>query len=346
MTETPSPQTSKSVVATVKRLFRNVFWVALTVFLCFGIYLITRDSTSTTEQKAASIGASFVASTLFAAAFWLIVEKQGKELLQSELSGQLREELKNQFEDLSRAIRQPSTDYALDELFPSSGQHFDSRFLRSFLPSFRATSHFNFRGSSAKYVPVYMSILKKSDFRCSLLLIDPRNDSALDVRALDMNPTMGIQEKLQHRARLRDDIHDTIVALFDERRRCNRLEVGFAHLTSVSRIEKLDADLFLGIYRQGQNYPDILRYSRERATYQFTEKEFSRQFLSLSQDQSFDLTNMDADDDLVRLLKHLGFQTASSDLPAVRQRNSLRVEKFTRRCKQDCGFDPRSFAAG
>jgi hypothetical protein len=192
-----------------------------------------------------------------------------------------------------------------------------------------------FRGSAGKFIAPYVTGLGLRSISLHVLLLDPRDDAALRLRARDMAPNEAESVLRKRVDDLRHDVYRTVVALHGIRGDCPNLEVGFTHLTSVTRIDCLDSGLYLGVHAS-RKYPDILRFPKDSTLYTALRMEVVRQ---MRDSRPVNLRDVESDEDLLALLADHGLSGANPEvLQRLRQECAQFEALFRQRCEEEAGF--------
>lgn len=314
-----------------RRIHAKVFWLVLAVVALLSIVTLFLDRAQGWRTLASSLGVNLLAAVLFAAFFTLLLDREARGVLREELSDQF----KLQTGDLLKALDAYKSEYAPSHVFEAKNG-FDRGFLMAFSTELREASNFWFRGSAGKFLAPYISALGIRDLSLRVLLLDPRDGETLQMRARDMEPRMSEAARAVRVEELQRDVYRTIVALHDVKGSCGTLEIGFAPLTSVTRLECLDGSAYLGVHAAGQRYPDILRFPVGSRMFEVFHLEVARQIRA---SRPVNILAISSDVALIELLADMGMPHAEAGLAGLREESRRFDETFRRRCRDEAGLE-------
>lgn len=327
------------------RVKRKVFWLLLILVAVISLGFMVLGS-QPLDQQLASIGANILAAAAYAAVFTLLLERESQTWLDSRLGERLDAKFDAQQQWLERRQAEheaaveltigggPLAPFAPSQVFEGRNV-FDRGFLEAITDEMRESQQLWFRGSAGKFLAPYVTGLGLRSISLHVLLLDPRDDAALRLRARDMAPSDPESVLRQRVDDLRHDVYRTVVALHGIRGDCPNLEVGFTHLTSVTRIECLDSGLYLGVHAS-RKYPDILRFAKDSTLYTALRMEVVRQ---MRDSRPVNLRDIESDEDLLALLESHGLSDASPEaLQRLRKECAEFEISFRRRCEDEAGF--------
>jgi hypothetical protein len=336
MTGTPGPQ--QRILRQVKRRLsanlaqRRVYRYAVALVLAFAsllaIVLLFLDRTTPLRDKFTQIGAGLAASIIFALIYTVLANREYAELIRSEIATQLSAHATGILQEMRQ----------LNELFLPTDRYppttdFDRRFNRDLTRDLCASTTYFFRGTSARYVPARLRHSDPNLQGVRVLLVDPRNDGAMDARAQDRRrrPQYGDKPLAEIKQDIRNEILDSVIALFDCRYVCT-IELGVAAGTSSLRIEIFDDAIYLSLYRAPSSvrssHPETVRFDKTSQLYEIFRDECRRQFEVADIHRLF--TTRDDEADLLRYLDQLGYEHVDAAiLDRVRERNRSFLDQFT-----------------
>ncbi len=133
------------------------------------------------------------------------------------------------------------------DYFPPAMQS-DPRFLKQLGEAVRKTQHYIFRGATARYVPSFLQTYGQAYLNCSILILDPRAETAIQTHALNRYMMRDKDQSLHFfEEGIRQKIYRAIVHLFDLRQRF-RIEVRVCHDNLFYRSEIVDEAAFVSFY--------------------------------------------------------------------------------------------------
>ena len=131
------------------------------------------------------------------------------------------------------------------------------------------SSFYYFRGTGAKYIPVRLLYTHNSLAQIRIVMLDPRSQDAIELRARDRarNPAYANKTIAQLVAELRDEIYMTVIGLFDCGNICPIDIIYDATGTSVYRLEIFDQHTYISFYQTSESFkstfPETVRYRKE-----------------------------------------------------------------------------------
>lgn len=310
-----------------RRIYRYAVALVLAFTSLVAIVLLLLDRHTPLRDKFTQIGAGLAASIIFALIYTVLANREYAELIRTEIAAQLNTHVT----EILREMQQ------LNRLFLPTGRYpatidFDRRFNRDLTRDLCASTTYFFRGTSARYVPGRLRHSDPNLQNVRVLLVDPRNEGAMDARAQDRRrrPRYDGKPPADIKQDIRTEILDSVVALFDCRY-MSTIEMGVAAGTSSLRIEIFDDAIYLSLYR-GQSsvrssHPETARFDKSSQLYDIFRDECRRQFEVADVHRSF--TTRDDESDLLQYLAALGYEHVdAAGLNQVRERNNVFLDQF------------------
>jgi hypothetical protein len=305
LSKVPDRRGAEAAKRGLRRPYRYAVALVLACASLISLVLLYLDRHVPVKDKLTEIGTGLVASIIFAVIYTVFANREFSELIKAEITGQLTDHMSG----ILREIKQ------LNELFLPTDQYpatraFDPRFNRDITADMCHSSTYLFRGTSAKYVP---GRLRRPDHRLELaqvILLDPRDRSAIEARAADRRRRPEHEGKARNEIEqeMRDEILLALVALFDCREQCD-IEIGFSTATSSVRIELFDRAIYTSLYRSTESlrnsHPETARFGRDSQPYLIFKDECRRQMELATSRRRF--TTRDTDADLIDFASSLGF---------------------------------------
>lgn len=296
------------VSATRQALRRPYRYAVALVLACASILtliLLYADRSVSVKDKLTQIGTAIAGSIIFAVIYTILANREFSELIKAEITGQLTDHM----DKILHEIKQLNELFLPTDQYPAT-REFNSRFNRDITADICHSSTYFFRGTSAKYVPARLSTSKHSLELAQVILLDPRDRSAIDARAADRRrrPEHDGQTFADVELAVRSEILLALVALFDCRDQCD-IEIGFSATTSPVRIEIFDRAIYTSLYRSAESlrntHPETARFSRDSQPYLIFKDECRRQMQLATASRRF--STRDTDADLIDFISSLGF---------------------------------------
>lgn len=253
-----------------ERLATSLFIVTTLLLIVLLFFAITIVSTNKDAQSLlASIATSLVASLVFTLLYTFVVERarsqserRTRSLEITEMKQMVAEEVMQSTEKISEQVEQRITALLEEETtrlvgswpellpkdyFPPTEQS-DPRFLAQLGNAVRHTQHYIFRGATARYTPSLLLKYGQAYLNCSILVLDPRAETAIQTHALDRSMMRDKNQPLHlYEEEIRQEIYWAIVHLFDLRQRF-RIEVRTCRDNLFYRSEIVDDGAFVSFY--------------------------------------------------------------------------------------------------
>jgi hypothetical protein len=291
------------------------------------LILLYSDRSVSLNDKLTQIGTGLAASIIFAVIYTIFANREFSELIRAEITEQLTDHMNEILHDIKQ----------LNELFLPTDQYpatreFDPRFNRDITSDICHSSSYFFRGTSAKYVPARLHAADHHLELAQVILLDPRDRSAIEARAADRRrrPEHDGKARAEIEQEIRNEILLALVALFDCREQCD-IEIGLSATTSPVRIEIFDRAVYTSLYRSAESlrntHPETVRFSRDSQPYLIFEDECRRQMQLATLRRRF--TTRDTDSDLIDFASALGFAgVGQAELEHERQKYRAFIAPF------------------
>jgi len=311
----------KDTIRIWQRPYRYALALVILGALVIGYIPLAVDSSVSLIDKFSQVGAGLAASAIFAAIYTVFANKEYARMVKAEIAESLTDHraevsreihqfrvdttatLTGHCESEARQIREFTAQTSqslsehrevtlhqirqLDEIFlptaqyPASGK-FDLRFNKDLTRDLCDSDFYFFRGTSAKYVPARLRKFNHRLNETQIILLDPRERSAIEARVADRRRKPGASTKSHEElvAEVEDEIFYALVALFDCREHCE-IEIGFSGVTSPVRVELFQKAIYTSLYRtpesQRNEHPETVRFGPSSQMYQIFRDESRRQ---------------------------------------------------------------------
>jgi hypothetical protein len=292
------------------RAVSYAFWFTTTLSLAVGILLLVLDDKSPAETKLSAVGSGIVGAAVFGALVTLFVNRESRLLLESALATLFED----QRQALLTAMTHASQMHLPDREYPAT-DGFDPVFMRDFMKDLQTSTSIEFRGSTAKWLPLYVGYCRKGFERIDVVMLDPRDLRALRRRAADRlllsrNAGQSVETLVEA---LRSEIATTLIGLFDLRDNSS-VRVAFdSSQVSVSRIERTDEALYLAFYQPRHGHPAVnpttYRYARGSFPYEIYSLELARHLEFATHSIAFD--SRTTEEQLTTILADVGLADLS-----------------------------------
>lgn len=328
MKSVPPAAPKKEASRVGQLLYRYSSALVLAVGVLLGLILLNVDHSVSGRGKISQVGAGLIASVIFAVIYTLLANREYAKLIRTEIAKTLTGHLGETLDQVRY----------LDKLFLPTSQYpatmdFDLRFNEDLTRDLRDSGTYFFRGTSAKYVPARLKCNHRLD-KAQVILLDPRDESAIMARAADRLDKPGYEGKASPDvvAEIRNEIFVALTALFDCRNSCD-IEVGFSGSTPTVRVEIFDKAVYTSLYRSPESrrnaHPETVRFGPDSQTYQIYHDELMRQFKFTSSRRLF--TARDTDQELCDFMRELGATDAGpARLRELRQAYREFILPFTK----------------
>jgi hypothetical protein len=324
---TPATGSAANAVRTQRRPYRYALALVLTIASLIALALLYTDHSVSLNDKVTQIGAGLAASVIFAVIYTILANREYSELIRTEIAGQLTA----RFDEVLRDIRQTNQLFLPTEQY-SASRDFDRRFNTDLTRDLCQSNSYFFRGTSAKYIPARLRNCNHHLEVTQVLLLDPRDEKAIEDRAADRlrRPEYEGKRVPVIKAEIKEEILFALVALFDCREYCD-IDIGFSTTTSPARIEVFDDAIYMSLYRSSESqrntHPETARFSSSSQIYQIFRDEWRRQFQLAKPRERF--TTSHGDVDLCNFAELLGFgKIEPARLREQRQRYATFIGPF------------------
>jgi hypothetical protein len=324
-------------------IFVFVISMLLLAVSLFTISLLVRDATarSLLTSTAVSLAASLTFTLFYAGVVErargqsesraMALEIAGIEAVVSDTISRSTAQVATIVQDRINKLLQEEATRLIDnwpELLPSDyfppSEESDPRFLEKLGEAVAEAQNYRFRGGTARYTPRLLRTFARPGLTCSVLAIDPRDASAIQVYASDRFAVRGGVKPLEeYVAEVRDEIFMAIVNLFDLRQ-LFRIEfrTHIDHL--VYRTEIVDEGAFVSFYvgDRKTKHPPTYFYTRNKGRFYFEafRKDFHQSWGVATEHFAMDMSTTQAD--LERFLLKLG---ADESVPIADQISDWRM---------------------
>lgn len=249
-----------------------VFFAIAAGLVAMVIYVVSVSLVSKNKDVSSlllSTAVSLFVSLLFAIFYSVVVDQaqsradskaQSLEIMdvKNEVSREIQQSTQNISVELERRISRMLEEEATrlvdhwpqllpKDYFPPS-EDSNPRFLEKLGEAVEGAQHYMFRGATGRFVPNLLQKHGKTDLSCSILLIDPRATTAIQIYAINRHGARSGQRSLKEfEADIQQEIYMAIVNLFDLRRRF-RIEVHTCNDHLFHRSEIVDDGAFVSFY--------------------------------------------------------------------------------------------------
>lgn len=301
---------------------------ALIIVLLFLVIPPLFSGNKNIQSLLASIGASLVASLVFTMLYATVVENARRRSERAArmaevanlhrvtaaivteatnaLSSQIEQRINKMLEDEATRLVSAWPDLLPKDYFPPLNES-NPHFVEQLGQAVAKSQQYIFRGATARFVPSLLQWHAKDNIQCSILIIDPRAETAIRTYALNRyigpnnNKTL---EDLQQD--VREEIYMAIIKLFDLRHRF-RIEVRMCHDNLFYRSEIVDDGAFVSFYvgERRTLYPPTYFYTRTNGGFYYSafHRDF-RQSWDLAREQfymSVEMTQSDLESFLLKI---------------------------------------------
>jgi ADP-ribose pyrophosphatase YjhB (NUDIX family) len=243
LNNTPDRRGVSAARQVLRRPYRYALALVLACASLLTLILLYADRSVSLKDKLTQIGTALAGSIIFAVIYTIFANREFSELIKAEITGQLTDHMDKILHDIKQ----------LNELFLPTDQYpatreFNPKFNRDITADMCHSSSYFFRGTSAKYVPARLSTSEHHLELAQVILLDPRDRSAIDARAADRRrrPEHDGKAFADIELAVRNEILLALVALFDCRDQCD-IEIGFSATTSPVRIEIFDRAIYTSL---------------------------------------------------------------------------------------------------
>lgn len=156
------------------------------------------------------------------------------------------------------------------DYFPPS-ENSSPRFMGKLAQGLATTRLYMFRGASGRNLSSILSEHGRAGLICNILVVDPREPSALQVCAVNRYAVRGGKKTIKEfEAEIRKDIYTAVVQLFDLREHF-RIEIRFCNDLLFYRAEIVDAGAFVSFYTGNKRdiYPPTYFYTRTKGGFYY-----------------------------------------------------------------------------
>jgi hypothetical protein len=325
------------------RLALYGFLLALLLSLAIGAILIYLDDNLDSDAILSSIGLNLIASVIFALIFsWISGGVQQRILLDNLQDAHTRTlaaqraaaaEVSSKVDDLSKELLQKLSGYEkhyMPTATYGASDRPDRTYNEAVTASFAATKAYQFRGTSAKYVPLHLKRVPRGRLRTvKIIMLDPRANEAVGARAATRIQQRGDDASLDvAKAAIQEEILMSLVALFD----CRHLftvDIAFVQDVPAARIELFDEEIYLSWY-QGpasatKRFPESLMFNRGTFLYEMLSQEFYGRY-ELGEKISF--SRNDGAGRLLTVLEELtGRAVTNDEVRTLRNNHAISTEE-------------------
>lgn len=253
-----------------ERLATGLF-ISTTLLLVLSLFFIINVITSNDNVRSllTSIATSLLASLVFTVLYSFVVERarsqlesRARSLEIAEMTDTIAEEVSKSAQKISEHVERRISSLLEEEAtrlvnswpellpkdyFPPTEQS-DPRFLEQLGNAVRHTQHYIFRGATARYTPSFLLKYGPAYLNCSILILDPRAETAIQTHALHRSVMRDKGRPLHdYEEEIRQEIYRAIVHLFELRQRF-RIEVRTCNDNLFYRSEIVDDGAFVSFY--------------------------------------------------------------------------------------------------
>lgn len=271
----------------------------LIIILLFFVVSAVLSADKSLQSLLTSIAASLLASLVFTTLYTTVVENARRRsesrtrALEIENMRQITFEIVTEatnslFTEIEQRINKMLEEEATrlvgtwpellpKDYFPPSDES-DPHFMEKLGAAVARTQHYIFRGATARFVPALLRKYAHPDLDCSVLIIDPRADTAIQIYALNRYVKREKGKTLEEfEEEIRQEIYMAIVDLFDLRQHF-RIELGMCRDNLFYRSEIVDDGVFVSFYvgERKMLYPPTYFYTKANGG--FYESAFRRDF--------------------------------------------------------------------
>lgn len=151
------------------------------------------------------------------------------------------------------------------DYFPPS-ENSNPRFIEKLALGLATTRLYMFRGASGRNLSTNLSKYGRTGLICNILIVDPRDPSAVQVCAVNRYAVRGGKKTIKEfEADIRNDLYTAVVQLFDLREHF-RIELRFCNDLLFYRSEIVDSGAFVSFYTGNMKdiYPPTFFYSEAK----------------------------------------------------------------------------------
>ena len=278
--------------------------IVLIIVLLFFLQTLLPDNKNL-QSLLTAIGTSLTASVVFTGLYTTVVERarrrseevartaQARNLQQvtativieatNALSSQIQQRINAMLAEEATRLVSAWPELLPKDYFPPLNES-NPHFVEQLGKTVASSQQYIFRGATARFVPSLLRKYAHDNIRCSVLIIDPRAETAIRTYALNRYIGPHNSKTLEDfQQDVREEIYMAIVKLFDLRRHF-RIEVRMCHDNLFYRSEIVDDGAFVSFY-VGEHrtlYPPTYFYTRTNGGFYYSA--FHRDF-----QQSWDL---------------------------------------------------------
>ncbi len=283
-----------------EKLATRLFIAATALIIVALFFVVTVFSADKSLQSLlTSIATSLVASLVFTGLYTSVVEnarrksesrtrtleienmRQITSMIVTEATNSLFTEIEGRINKMleEEATRLVGTwpELLPKDYFPPSYES-DPHFMEKLGGAVARTQYYIFRGATGRFVPALLHKYAQADISCSILIIDPRADTAIQTYALNRYVLRDKGRTLEEfEEEIRQEIYMAIVDLFDLRQHF-RIDLGMCHDNLFYRSEIVDDGVFVSFYvgERRMLYPPTYFYTKANGG--FYESAFRRDF--------------------------------------------------------------------
>ncbi len=272
------------------------FFIAATVLIIVVLFFVVSavfSADKSLQSLLTSIATSLVASLVFTSLYTTVVENARRksesrtraleiESMRQITSSIVTEATNALFTEIEGRINKMLEEEATrlvgtwpellpKDYFPPSSES-DPHFMEKLGAAVAMTQHYIFRGATGRFVPALLRQYAQPDLSCSILIIDPRADTAIQIYALNRYVKRDKGKTLEEfEEEIRQEIYIAIVDLFDLRQHF-RIELSMCHDNLFYRSEIVDEGVFVSFYVGDRKmlYPPTYFYTKANGGFYYS----------------------------------------------------------------------------
>lgn len=296
--------------------FNRTGIVLLLVFLIsIGLIFVSTNTAGTAEAFWLSLGASLLATAVFAALNSFLATQQFERLIVKEIEETISDQMTHLAGEIA-AKSEENRDCLPLARYPATNSPaavFNVDLNRSISSSRRYT----FQGATGRYTIARLAVLNSSFDELRMILPDPSKPDSVLLRAARELDLRGDGTDLDAaREELIDDIWMSIVGAFQARRRCDRIIFCLIADPPIDRTELFEDHVYLTCFSdqssEGYEFPMTLKFGSNTIPYGSVSRDCARLFSS-SYTTKFEIPKAGNQAEFLGILAEVGLNLTSKE---------------------------------